>query len=158
LLTRWLSFLGVSRLVQIWAAAILIFFYFSTPESCHCQRDVWMLLPSLGALTLRRRQTEDLIEPKLPTSRIVRRPLLEGLYWVAAIWIKPFVVVIALGCWVTSAFLVGRAATHRGKRLTPDAAALLCGGLLGGSLGVAWMLQSGAWGPFWHILHDWNAE
>ena len=31
-------------------AALLLAFYFSTSEWCHCQRDTWMLLPALLAL------------------------------------------------------------------------------------------------------------
>lgn len=158
LLTRWLAFSGASRLVRIWAAVILIFFYFSTPESCHCQRDVWMLLPALGALTLRRSQTEHLLEPKASAAGILRRALLEGLCWGAAVWIKPFVAVPALVCWIVSAIFIGRTANHWIKRLSLDAAALLSGGLIAGSLGVVWLIQSGSWGPFWHIYRDWNAE
>ena len=33
----------------------LLTFYMGTSEWCHCQRDVWMLLPSLSAVTLRLR-------------------------------------------------------------------------------------------------------
>ncbi len=33
----------------------LLMFYFGTSEWCHCQRDMWMLLPSLLAVTLRLR-------------------------------------------------------------------------------------------------------
>jgi hypothetical protein len=158
LLTRWLAFLGASRLVCVWAAVVLLFFYFSTPESCHCQRDVWMLLPALGAMSLRRSQTEELIEPKLVAARVMRRSALEGLCWGTAVWIKPFVVVPALGCWVVSAVMVGQYANRWGKRLTLDATALLGGGLIAGGLGIAWMLHSGSWGPFWHIYRNWNAE
>jgi hypothetical protein len=158
LLTRWLAFLGISPWVRVWTAVVLVFFYFSTPESCHCQRDVWMLLPALVALMLRRRQTEELVEPKLATSRLMKRAALEGLCWGIAVWIKPFVVVPALACWIGSAILVGRAANQRGKRLAVDAAALLAGGLVAGGLGVAWLVESGAWGPFWHIYRHWNAE
>jgi hypothetical protein len=158
LLTCWLTFMGASRLVRVWAALVLVFFYLSTPESCHCQRDVWMLLPALAALTLRWRQTEELIEPQQSARRLVQRAVLEGICWGAAVWIKPFVAVPALACWMLSAILVGRATNHRRRRLTLDAAALLCGGLIAGGLGVSWMIHSGSWGPFWHIYRDWNAE
>src|SRR5262249_28049257 len=61
LLVRWLGTRGLSRTAQVWTALALFLFYFSTEEVSHCQRDVWMLLPALLALGLRRQQVEALL-------------------------------------------------------------------------------------------------
>src|SRR5688572_15684079 len=45
---------------RLFVAAVLTAFYFSTSEWCHCQRDFWMLAPSLAALHLRMRRTEQM--------------------------------------------------------------------------------------------------
>ena len=42
---------------------VLLTFYCSTSEWCHCQRDVWMLLPSLLAVTLRLRVLRTMATP-----------------------------------------------------------------------------------------------
>src|SRR3954465_12957366 len=54
LLLRWLP---PGR--RVWAALLLYLFYLGTSEWCHCQRDVWMLLPALAALRLRQRNLDD---------------------------------------------------------------------------------------------------
>jgi hypothetical protein len=146
LLARWLERLGLPRMVQIGAALVLTLFYLSTSELCHCQRDVWMLLPALGALHLRCWQIVGL--------RKWRLGILEGLLWGAAFWIKPFVAVPALAAWIYTAIL----SRKEMKQIGMDAASVLVGGLLAGGLGVTWLIWSGAWSPFWHVLTVWNPE
>jgi hypothetical protein len=145
--------LGRSPATQVWAAVLLYGFYFSTSEAVQGQRDTWMLLPALLALGLRQRQLEDLLAPPTPLRALAGRALLEGLCWGAAFWIKPFVVVPALACWLLSAALTGRASPHPPwLRLTLDGLALLGGGLFAGALGILWLVESGSWPFFWQIM------
>jgi hypothetical protein len=159
LLVGWLRLPGRSGATQVWTAALLFGFYFSTSEWVQGQRDTWMLLPALLALSLRRRQLDDLLTPA-PQLRIVAcRALLEGVCWGAAFWIKPFVAVPGLSCWLLSAVLVWRASgLRRGRLLALDAAALLAGGLFAGALGILWLAESGAWPYFWHVMTGVNRE
>lgn len=154
LLVRWPSE-DPNRAVRAWTAFALAAFYLGTTERCHCQRDVWMLLPALAALALRCRQVERLLAAVPPPGvQLLGPAVLEGLCWGAAIWIKPFVLLPALGCW-----LLGAAWTRTRLRATAaDAAGLLAGGLLAGTAGVAWLVGTGAWPPFWEVLTDWDRE
>ena len=146
LLLRWLPARSDPALAPA-TAAVLFGFYLSTSEWCHCQRDTWMLLPALLALGLRGRQVERLSEGARGG---FGRAFVEGLCWGAAVWIKPFVVVPALLCWVTSVALC------RGRSLAIDLAGLLCGGVLAGAVGVCWLWLSGAWPSFVAIVFGWN--
>jgi hypothetical protein len=157
LLVNWLRPLALSRGARVGLAFVLSAFYLSTPELCHCQRDVWMLLPALAALYLRRRQVADMMQEKLLLKRLALRGVLEGFFWAAAFWIKPFVAVPALACWLVAA-LQTRRAPYRGIRLAVDAGWVLLGGLAAGGAGVAWMMACGAWEPFLHVLTVWNPE
>src|SRR5262245_2271080 len=58
LLVHWLRLVGLGPAARAWTAVLLALFYFSTTESAHCQRDMWMLLPCLAALHLRYHQVE----------------------------------------------------------------------------------------------------
>ena len=108
LVCRLLTLAGAAPAVRVWSAITFYLFYFSLPETCHCQRDVWMLFFAMLALQLRHRTLTG------PVPRLLRLQLLrsiaEGLLWGAAIWIKPFVFVPAICCW-----LGGRLATARRK-------------------------------------------
>jgi hypothetical protein len=158
LLAAWWRPLGGSRAARVWTAVALVFFYFSTSEWCHCQRDTWMLLPALAALYLRRRQVTRLTGTTPVLRRVVLWAWLEGLCWGAALWIKPHVAVPALVCWLVSTREVARTAAASGRRLLVDAAGLLAGGLLAGGLGIAWLQQTGAWPAFLNILLVWNQD
>ena len=56
-------------------------FYLTTSEGVHAQPDVWMLLPALAALHLRRRQTVALARADLPPCRAAAWGALEGVCW-----------------------------------------------------------------------------
>jgi hypothetical protein len=79
---------GATRATSVWTAVVLFFFYFSTSEWCHCQPDVWMLLPALVALTLRQRQMGDRTTDDATRWRLERRSLVEGVFWGLAFVIK----------------------------------------------------------------------
>jgi hypothetical protein len=159
LLVGWLRRLGKGAAVRVWAAVFLFAFYLSTTEWTHCQRDTWMLLPSLGALSLRRRQVERLLGGAGPRWRLGLWAAAEGGLWALGFWVKPFVAVPGLLVWLTSAVAVWRArAPQRLSRLAGDAAGMLAGGGLVGVAGVAWLVGSGAWPFMWHVFGTTNVE
>src|SRR5579883_2883244 len=95
LLVRWLP----SRAAPAWrffAAFVLAAFYLTTSEWCHCQRDTWMLLPTLLALSLRYRQVLKMSGPRPSAAAVGRRGLLEGFLWASACWVKPYAAVPCL--------------------------------------------------------------
>ncbi len=162
-------------------AALLLAFYFSTSEWCHCQRDTWMLLPALLALRLRlanrgRQPPGDLANrgrqpPGDPANRgrqppgssrhpgadAPGSPILEGLLWGVAFWIKPFVAVPALVCWILWAIVARRLGVNA-RQIALDGLAVLLGGAVIGALGVAWLLQTGSWRYVADIWFVWNRE
>lgn len=60
LLGRWVKHGGGSSAALAGASFACVLYYLSTSEWCHCQRDVWLLLPGLVGLTLRCRQIDRL--------------------------------------------------------------------------------------------------
>src|SRR3990172_4424772 len=114
LLARWLGRWGRPLPTQVWAAVVLWVFYFSTTEWCHCQRDTWMLLPALWGLALRSGQIKRMGDRAGGAWRVFAAAALEGLCWGAVIWIKPYGIIPALGCWLTSIWCA-----HRAERLPP---------------------------------------
>jgi hypothetical protein len=155
LVVRWLRRAGVARVVPAWTVLALFAFYFSLTEWCHCQRDTWMLLPALLALHLRNRQLDRLASPQPPAVALVLGSLLEGSLWGVGIWIKPFVLLPCLSCWLLGVLMLRRTA---GVRLLADGVGLLAGGLLAGALGCLWLWHSGALPYMGHIFATWNHE
>lgn len=156
-LARWLPE-GCSATDRRLTILILAAFYLSTSEWCHVQRDVWMLLPCLMALRCRRRQILALSQSASFDRRDFFRPVLEGLLWGAAFWIKPFVAVPALFCWSFGAWRVFRVQPMRRTRLVGDALMLIFGGMLAGAVGIGWLIVTGAWPTFWEIMWVWNRQ
>jgi hypothetical protein len=152
LLVRWLP-ASASGAARLGTAFVLASFYLTTSEWCHCQRDPWMLLPALLALELRRRQVQSLALPGRPSPGFLFRPFCEGLLWAGAFWIKPFVAVPALACWLASARLIGKR-----RWLAVDSLLLILGGLAAGAAGCAWLWATGAWTDFWDVMWTWNRE
>jgi hypothetical protein len=153
LLIRWLGELGISRAGRVWFAVGMVLFCSALPEICHCQRDGWMLLPVLLAVGLHRhRLTVEVLKPR---SRLLFAAL-EGCLWGLAIWIKPHVLVVALMVWLVSAVWLAGPGKGSFGRLLADTAGLVLGGAAVGALGIAWMLASGTWAPFWDVFLHWN--
>jgi len=143
-----------SRLSDARVPAVILFVlwcYFSMSEWTHCQRDIWLMLPALSALWLRRRQTLRIAGPETPAPRLFAWSLLEGALWGAAFWIKPFVAIPA-----TAAILVSTLLARRWRRSLVDLTGVLCGGAMIGLAGTAWLMQSGAWPWFWEMATEWN--
>jgi hypothetical protein len=137
-----------------WFAAGVALFYPFTSEFCHCQRDVWMLLPAVAAAWLRLKRVT-LLPPKGGENK-TSSAVVEGLLWGVAVWLKPHVVVPALAVWLVSAVLLARSAGWR--FVLADALGLLVGGLVAGGLGVLWLVRSGAWPYFVDVFTNWNPE
>jgi hypothetical protein len=122
-----------------WLAFFLLVFYFSTPEGCHCQRDLWMLLPALLALRLHEQEATALMRGETPNKG---RVFGEGIYWGIAILIKPFVAVPGAACWLRSAIQVRRwQVVNDALCRTAGVAAVGCGAVL-------WLWWSGDWSAF----------
>lgn len=150
LLVKWLVRLGVSRGQRLWYAAAMVLFYVYDTQFIHCQRDMWMLLPALIALTLRGRQLGRTGNPSL------RLAMCEGVAWACAVWIKPHCLVPALAVWLVS--LRPLIASTSPRLALADFLGLLTGGLLAGGLGSLWLIYTGAWPYMWDVLLNWNGE
>jgi hypothetical protein len=153
LLLHWVPTRNGSVSTRVWVVAALSAFYLFAPSIIHCQRDCWMLLPAVAGLRLRDRQLR-LFAASAPGATIFRQAVLEGLCWGTAFWIKPFVAVPALACWVVG--VLARRRNRSGVWL--DAAGLIAGGLIAGGLGLAWLAFSGSWHSFWETLLVWDRE
>lgn len=137
-----------------WFALAATGFYLSMSEWCHTQRDTWMLAPALLALWMRCRHIQRRAASDHENSDgrgLILGTFAEGLMWGAAVWIKPHVVVPALGAWIVGCLFI-----RSWRGILSDAAALLAGGLLAGALGIGWLLHSGSWSFFWETLREWN--
>jgi hypothetical protein len=156
LLLRMLQRAGVPGVGRLWTAVALYGFYLAAGEDCHCQRDLWMLLPAAVALGFRSRQAARINGEGGPESRLVAAAALEGLCWGLACWIKPHVLVVAAFCWGLSP--ASSPPTARIKLRLADAAGLLAGGLIAGGLGCAWLWRTGAWHYFWQTMLSWGLE
>lgn len=158
LLLLWLRSLGLTRTAQAWTAVVLAGFYFATPEVCHCQRDLWMLPSALAALHLRRRQVAAVLQAPSTFGRVAGRAAVEGFCWGVAFWIKPFVGIPAVVCWLVAAGIIWRGAARPGRVLAVDVLGLIAGGLVAGAPGVAWLWWSGSWPYFWDTVLGWDAD
>ncbi len=148
----WLRSASASPRVLAWTVLVLFFCYLSMSEWCHCQRDVWLLLPGLGALTLRRRQLDAWrAGSRRPLWSIAWWGAVEGLCWGVGVWLKPMIVVPAACCWLVSAI-----GLRSWRAVAADLAGLVTGGLVIGGAGIAWLHASGAWPYFVTTLVEWN--
>uniref|UniRef100_A0A7C4LI78 Glycosyltransferase RgtA/B/C/D-like domain-containing protein n=1 Tax=Schlesneria paludicola TaxID=360056 RepID=A0A7C4LI78_9PLAN len=169
---------GGSLAAALWTTVGLAGFYWSQSEWIHCQRDVWLLLPALGAVTWR-------IEAfhagrALSHARRLGAATLEGVLWGCGVWLKPHVVLPAAGVWLASQLLQAHPASDSdsaeapGEALPPDHAlrpfrqqvvrslwefgGLFLGAGAVGALGIAWMVRSGCWPHFVDTAWHWNPD
>ena len=152
LLADWLKLCGMPVAGRLWTSGFLFMFYLTAFEGCHCQRDMWLLLPSLIAVRLRAAQI-DRIRSNGGKLDVYCFGVAEGLILGCAFWIKPHVAVPGLAVWLVSARLRGRL-----SRVCADAAGLLTGGLVAGALGIWWLHSNGAWPHFLEVLLEWNPQ
>ncbi len=158
LLARWLRAYPLPTALPAWFGFACFLFYFSTTEWSHCQRDPWMLPFALVALGLRQRQMQVLDNGEILPRRMARLSFVEGISWAAAFWIKPFVALPAILCWLTWAIHARRVLRVPTKIVMVDALALLAGGLLAAVPGILWLMGTGAWPYFWDVFLHWNPE
>jgi hypothetical protein len=154
LLAGWLRRSGLSRAACVWVAVLLAAFYLTTREWEQVQPDIWMFVPALAALSLRRRQVTALTEG----GRAGGWAVVEGVLWGAACLFKPFVALPGLAAWLVSAVIVRRSGPGWLRRLVPDAAGLLAGGLLMAALWQVWLLSHGAWHDYWHNFAEFQGD
>jgi hypothetical protein len=179
MLLRWVPRGGMARLL---CALVLAACYFSTSEWCHCQRDLWMLLPALVALHLRTRQLQR-IELGESFGSMIGWAALEGAVWASGFWIKPHIASAAVAVWLagviaTAGWHALRYSEGRGRMVRPskdgafpglragkrlarmaaDLAGLLLGGAVVGALGTAWIVETGGFPAFREIMFDWNRQ
>lgn len=137
-------------IVSPWLMFVLLAFYFGTTEWCHCQRDVWMLLPALIAVKLR---LAWLVVSDTTPARDIRSGLWEGIVWACGFWLKPFIAVPAIAIVIVSLrFAPSRRAWVR------QLLAMLAGGMMIGAAGILWMIWSGCWPWFVDTLTNWNGR
>jgi hypothetical protein len=148
------------RIVFPGLSLLLFVMYLSLPECCHCQRDLWMLCPALGALHLRFRRVrdewqsgDDVELPRTGTGRLFFSSLIEGLLWGTAFWIKPHIAIPAICVLGLSLWLMGI-----GRRSLIDLAGVLCGGILIGVAGSVALMEMGSWPAFWDMQLHWNPQ
>ena len=154
LLMQWNRRNHLSLTGMLWIGITLFSFYFSISEWSHFQRDTLILLPSLAAIWLRRKQIDRLLDrDQVPSASIWGWAFLEGLFWAAAFWVKPFVAVPALCVWGGSLLIV-----RQFRRQLIDFSGLILGGLVLGGIGICWMWQNGAWPAFYETFTEWNPE
>lgn len=150
---RWIVPRETTKRSRYYIAAACYLFYFSQTTWCHCQRDVWMLVPVLGAMALRIRQVERIRGDDARGSTIFGLGILEGMVWGVGVWLKPHAILMAGAIW-----LLGVVATRRWQRIAVDTCGLVLGGLVVGGAGIAWMVTNGCWPAFWDTMTQWNPE
>lgn len=135
-----------SRLQSSGYVLAVLLFYLSCNEWCHCQRDVWMLLPVSLAVWMRLR--------KRSAARLANMAAVaEGFLWGVAFWIKPHVAIPAIAVIGTDIVT----AANRSRRCI-ETLFVIGGGLLAALPGVAWLVSTGAWEHFWEMMLEWNPE
>jgi hypothetical protein len=156
ILAQSLKAVRASAACRVWTAIVLLGFYFSTSEWCHCQPDIWMLLPALVALRLRYRQVVALTRAKVSLAGTAGRSTLEGLCWGLAGLFKPFIILPAFFTWLAGIRLTYRGSPSAGRRTGFDTLGLLAGAVLTAGLWVAWLWWGGGWSAFWHDFSEWG--
>ena len=119
---------------RLWLTLAASALHFGGSEWVHCQPDVWMLTPALGAIVLRQRRWQ----------QGGGATILEGVLWAVACSIKPFPAVVAALAAATSWCAGGR-----GFRVVlREELRVFAGGLLAlAAIGV-WLVVSGN-GPYY---------
>lgn len=141
---------GASSGSALWACLGCSVFYLSTSEWCHCQRDMWMLAPTMTATWMRVKQRER-AETNATHSQLFSWSSLEGLVWGIGIWIKPYVLFVTVAVWLCT---LSRKTGP--KRTFIDSVGLLAGGLVAGGAGLGWMISTGAWPHWLDTMQHWN--
>lgn len=148
LVYRWLLRSGSSRSGSIATVLSASVFYLSGSEWIHCQRDMWMLAVTFVAASVRCRLLE---QEERDLRRTGAVSVAEGLIWGIGIWIKPYVVIVAIAVWAVTA------RRHPSvRKMLADGLSVLAGGLIAGACGLTWMAWTGCLMPFLQQSQEWN--
>ena len=139
--------------LHLFAFTLTAVIYLTTTEWCHVQRDVWLLLPVMGGLYLRRAQ----LHRSTAGRTAFGWALLEGLVWGLAVWLKPYALVMAAAVWFSGLAWARSRGANR-SALLADFAGLFLGGALLGAAGVGAMHAFGIWVPYVDHLTNWGSE
>ncbi|QDT33557.1 hypothetical protein [Thalassoglobus polymorphus] len=132
-----------------WSAVFGLLFYLSLSEWCHCQRDIWLLLPAVGGCLLRILQVQR--QATATSAKIFVHSLIEGCVWGLGIWLKPHLLIVCVVVWVMSIFMI-----QGWKRKAIDGSGLLAGGVIMGAIGLWSLMRLGALEAFLVSLREWN--
>ncbi len=132
-----------------WSAVFGLLFYLSLSEWCHCQRDIWLLLPAVGGCLLRILQVQR--QATATSTKIFVHSLIEGCIWGLGIWLKPHLLIVCVVVWVMSIFMI-----QGWKRKAIDGAGLLAGGVIMGAIGLWSLMRLEALEAFLVSLREWN--
>jgi hypothetical protein len=145
---------GVRTVARPAIILLMSAFYLSTTEWCHCQSDMWMLLPAVIGLRLRNRQIVRLIQGQ---NQVTGWAILEGVAWGIACTIKPFAIFAALACWFVSLIVTYQRTSK--QRIFGDLIGLLAGGAILGCASSYWLVSSGNWDRFVKdAFSEWNQD
>ncbi|MFO0798811.1 MAG: hypothetical protein U0804_15170 [Gemmataceae bacterium] len=160
LLLRLTRAAGATAAGVAWTAAGLAGFYLYISEFNHLQRDVWMMLPVLGATQLRLRRLAAARSGAMTAGSVFRSAAIEGLVWGAAVWVKPHILPVAVVMWAVSQAGLAASAPpgSRRRRAAADLLGSLSGGLVAGAAGLVWLVSSGAWPYFLDVFRNWNTS
>src|SRR2546422_426399 len=75
-------------------------------EFCNAERDLWMMVPAIGAAWYRLRRVETGRAEHRSNGWLFGTAVAEGMIWALAVWIKPHVVFVAAACWAASAMRI----------------------------------------------------
>lgn len=156
LLLRWAKQAGADSASVAWTAAAIAGFYLYTSEFSHVQRDVWMMLPAAAAVLLRLQRIEQVRGENVSTSWIVRGAVFEAALWGMGIWVKPHLAFVAAAVWLVSAPRLVQSGSHRLHRLAADVLGQLIGLGVVATLGVGWLVGTGAWPHYVEVNRNWN--
>lgn len=157
LLLRMARRAGATAAGVAWGAAGVAGFYLFISEFNHAQRDVWMMLPALAAVTTRMWRVRTAAARPVTDRWVFGTAAAEGLTWGAAMWLKPHVILVAAAAWaVVQTRLAATAPDRRRRRAAADLGGALTGGLIAGGAGVVWLVASGTWPYFINVFTEWN--
>lgn len=157
---------GATVATRWWAIAAYSLLYPFASEMVHCQRDTWMALPVLAAVVLRLRR----LNPNPLTPSPAREEgtsdspshfwggFGEGCLWALAVWIKPHVVLMAASVWLFTTRRLAATSPTPWRAFAADLLGNLLGGLMLGVAGIAYLMSTGTWSEFWHIITVWGPE
>lgn len=139
---------------------VLLVCYLGCLEWCHCQRDLWMLLPAAAAIHVRSRWLGDRCDlQNVATPRFdALVGLFEGCLWAIGLWIKPFIAVPAISVMVLSGWMFHCRRLPCRQAFLRHTLGVLAGGLIVGGLGISWMVASGCWSWFLDMALNWNGQ